>query len=145
MLSKMYPDQVSDQWEAIRPGIESSLPYTISEHNMNKLLEEFMVGNMQCWVLNQDGETYAIITTMTNNDFMGRKILIIYSIYGYKQVQLSMWKNALTSLIRWAKAQGCDLITAQADNAVAARLAKAFNAVTTRSIILYDLHKEEES
>ena len=147
MLSRMLPEQVSDQWEAVRPGIEDALPYTVTEHNMNKLLAEFMSGNMHCWVLTSDdgSEVYAIITTMFRRDMMERKVLVIFSIYSYTNtVPFMDWQKSFLSLGKWAKSQGCDEIVAQVNNVVSARLAKHFGATAVRSLISVDLNNRED-
>jgi len=144
MLLRMLPEQVSDQWEAIRPGIESTLPYKVSEHNMNMLLEEFMIGNMHCWVLEEDDNIYAIITTKFSVDIMDRKNMVVFSVFGYRPATVDMWVESYNSLSRWAVANGCVSMVGQFDNETAESIVNNFNVSSTMSIVSIDLHKKEE-
>ena len=110
MLLRMLPDQVASQWEVVWAAIEIVLPDECKTETVkSNMLVELMKGNMQCWVLkdDEDGESRALATTCFFYDPSGKRSLFIYSLYGYKEITDGIWNDALTSLAKWAKANGC--------------------------------------
>ena len=118
MLLMMLPEQVSNQWETIRPAIEASLPagIEVTEEYMTNILQSILRGNMQCWILVNGVEVCAIGVTAIFSDPGGCLNLFIYSLYGYKPAPLHLWSDAIDTLKKWANAKGCTEIVAYSDS-----------------------------
>lgn len=142
MLLKVLPEQVSKDWDTIWPAIQASMPYEIPPEGVTKALESFMSDAMQCWFLVKEGDIYAIGTTTIFLDPCGRRSLFIYTILGYKPLQMEDWSDAFESLKKWAKSKGCvEILThTPMSNTAAIRLVQSMGGDIGTVIARIDLN-----
>ena len=118
-MLRILPDQVAEQWNVIRPAIEASMPAYIreSETRMSNILTSIMVGNMDCWVIEEGDRTaQAILLTLFTMDPAGDKSLCVYSMYGYERVTIDIWKEVVECMAKWGRANGCFSVTVYSEN-----------------------------
>ncbi len=117
MLIRLFPEQVSNHWDVVKPAIKNSLHFACESVDMNEVLTSLLNGSMQCWVSsrksNGSNVLEGVVTTMISKDLFGEdKSLLIYSLFGYDMANREAWKGALKALITFAKASGCNRIIA---------------------------------
>lgn len=121
MLIRLYPEQVSEQWDVIKPAIEASLPVNAirTEEGMNNILDHILANRMQCWLIaekQRDEDVYALLLTYTLLDPIGASSVFIYALYGYRPVPMEMWISSFKQLQGWARKNNCVNIIAFTDN-----------------------------
>lgn len=115
VLTRLMPDQISRYWSDIKATLRYNLlPIANAEpEQMNRLLEQLISGEMQAWVIIQDGDCVAmVITTLATEPGAETRNLLIYSAYGYTFVKPESWKSALETLRKFAEALECKEIIA---------------------------------
>lgn len=135
MLLKVLPEQVSKEWEAIWPAIQSTLPYEVPPAGVTKALEAFMSELLQCWFVVEGDEICAICTTTIFSDPCGRRSLLIYSLFGYKPMQTEKWRDAMGDLKKWASAKKCEDIIAYTQNPAIIRLVNQMGGDTSTAMV----------
>lgn len=122
MIVQLLPEQIAQQWPVIRHAMEQALPPIASkrEERMNRLLEQLLVGRVQCWVCfrMEDERTVveSILTTTEAEDVTGERALLIYTLYGTTHGTQETWEDGLKKLKAWARAAGYSRITAYTQN-----------------------------
>ena len=116
MLVKLLPEQISVQWDMIKPAIIDSLLSAHENVDTNEILTSLLNGFSQCWVsTRRDNERDVIegliITMITKSLFDEGKNLLIYSLYGYSMDNKEAWEGGFRTLATFARADGCSRIT----------------------------------
>jgi hypothetical protein len=114
MLIQLTPEQCTIYWEDLSTGIKNSMPpfAAVTDEGLNRVLENLLNGTMQAWVAldrNEKGSfvVAAAITMIHSEIGTGQKNLLIYSLFGYKFVQESIWKEGLSGIRQFAKSMEC--------------------------------------
>lgn len=122
MLTLLLPEQVSEYWNIIKYGIESSLPPTIGESpdKMNRILSSLLCNRLQCWASYKKVEDKIVlegivVTKILYDDGSDTRNLLIYCLYGYKEVGKGSWLEGLKALAKYANAKRCSRIIAYTD------------------------------
>lgn len=147
MLLRLLPEQVAKQWDQVWPAIEYTLPEPISPSAGTNVLQKLMSGALTCWVVVDDGELKAIMTTAMQVDLSGRKSLLIYSLFGYEKVPIKTWVGAANALRNWARGLGCiDMIAyTDNDNSPVMKLVRVLGGNTDRIVVSIPIEEQEES
>ncbi len=142
MLVKLEPDQVIREWEVIKYAIQQSTheqifdtPDKIRDH-----LREILIGGMQVWAI-LEGEIFVgILTTRFSHDnTMGVRRLEIYSLYGYRDIDIKSWVTCFVILKRFARAHNCSYIISLTDQEGLIRLAERFKGDTSQRLIVFEV------
>lgn len=121
MLIRLMPEQISEQWDIIKPTIEESLRSACEDADMNEILTSLLNASSQCWVSSRKGTNggniiEGIIITMITKDLFGEgRNLLIYSLFGYSMDTKEAWRGGAKALATFAKATQCSRITAYTD------------------------------
>ncbi len=120
MLLRMLPEQISNQWNILKPAIEASLPSNTvkSDEGLNNILKALLSNKMHCWVLTDkaESEPYALATTSFIVDPIGAVSLFVYSLYGYRPIPMELWIEGFKGLQDWALKNHCANVLAFTDN-----------------------------
>lgn len=131
-LTRILPDQVTKHWEVISFAIENSLPpFAVRQSGvMNNVLESLLLGKLECWVAtNKSGEIKAIATTQILEDDISKcKSLLLYSVYGFSDLDESIWKQSFKTVSQYARQKGCQKITCYTDLEYIKEMSKKFNS-----------------
>jgi len=116
MLVRLLPEQISVQWDMIKPAILESLHSAHESIDTNETLTSLLNSSSQCWVSirRNDGRDIIeglAITMVTKNLFDKGKNLLIYGVYGYGLDNREAWESGFKTLAIFAKSEGCSRIT----------------------------------
>lgn len=137
----MLPDQIAKFWPLIGAGITRSLPPMAGESpdKINRILENMLTGEMQCWAAFRKEDTVEVIgfvTTGVTFDYCSRtRNLLLYTIYGLKKTRASDWIEGAEALFKFAKVMKCDRIVGYTMFDNLKELAKKFGADTRYTFI----------
>lgn len=119
MLVKLLPEQISKYWEYIKLALEETIGQReLSKSNrLNNILEALISDTMQCWWYVRDERVLAIVITLLTADMTTRaKGLRIYSLFGFEDLDLSIYSDGFETLREFARAKNCTYIDAFTDN-----------------------------
>ncbi len=140
MLLQLLPRDITKHWEGISEAISKSLPpiTSMSKDRMTIILKSLIAGTMQCWVLHKPDGIYAVATTEFAIDPGSRtKNLLIFSVFGLRQVPQELWEEGYRGLCKFAKTSGCESIIAFTDvPAVVSIVEKLGGDTKTRLLII---------
>lgn len=116
MLIKLSNEEIVTYWDDVKDTLKFALPPTADvegdEASLNSILQMLLEGFMQAWALLGDNAVHAIVITTIQHDLgMGTKSLLIYSLYGFKLIDASLWQDGLSTLRTYAKDNACVYIT----------------------------------
>ena len=132
MLVKMLPHQIADNWEILSYGIQQSLPPITyqSPKRMARILESLLGEKMNLWLGIQDEKIHGIIVTSlvyeSNSDV---KDLLIYCIYGFKDLPTKLITEGMETLKKFASSKGCKRLTAYSNVESVINMMKRFGSV----------------
>lgn len=114
MLLRLEPDQVNRYWSVIERAILEALPPVAVEDEglLPNILKNLLSGNMQCWVVTKKKTIYAMLVTTPQFEIGGTKNLLVYTLYGFDNLDMETWKEGFNSLKKYAKSIGCKSIVA---------------------------------
>ena len=121
MLLRLLPEQISEQWDTIKPTIEESLRSACEDADMNEVLTSLLNASSQCWVSSRKADNggniiEGIIITIITRDLFGEgRNLLIYSLFGYSMETKEAWRGGAKALALFAKSTQCSRITAYTD------------------------------
>lgn len=115
MLVRLLPEQISVQWDMIKPAILESLHSAHESADTNETLTSLLNSSSQCWasIRRDNGRDIIeglVITMVTKNLFDKEKNLLIYSLYGYDMSNRDAWEGGFRTLAIFAKSEGCSRI-----------------------------------
>ena len=105
-LIQLTPEDISNDWEAISEAISASLPPT-TNGELGNAMNQLLSGEMKCWVLYSEEEPWVLGTIIPIKEpVSGIENLLLYSVYGYKPINLGIWTMLLSKLKSYAKSKG---------------------------------------
>ena len=133
----LLPDRLAKHWDEILPMIVEALPPTASEQDEllrnTKLLENVLNGRLAVHtfvrVEEENGQKkhtlLAVVTTTTSTNLdSDKKNLILYTIFGTGKSKLDEWKEAKVLFSKYARGQGCSVITGYSNVEMIIKMAK---------------------
>lgn len=147
LIVQMLPEQVSKFWDVIKFAVEESVPPIVGEHpdKMNNILSYILCGFIDVWAsYTEDGKgnrefTSIVLTQEIYDEPSGTKNLLIYSIYGYNQIDSDSWKNLFTTAIKLAKEKKCSKLLAYSNVDKVIEMAKFFGGETDYTLLTFDV------
>jgi len=128
MLIKLYPNQISDKWDAIGSTIEKALPPMIvnDPESMNNIFLALLEEKLLCWVYIKEEKIGAIITTQVIEDIASKqRSLLLYTAYAVVKLEPADWLSGLELLRKYAISERCKSIVAYTKLQYMANLAKS--------------------
>lgn len=117
MITKLLPENVTDNWDTIKEAIRASLPPFALDtpDKLTRILESIILGELEVWTYydNTAGiQIKSIWTTSIVTDPESKtKNLLIYSIFNYDHSTPDNWIEGLVAMKEYAKANDCVSIT----------------------------------
>lgn len=134
MITRLLPDQISRLWPIIKYGVEQTLPPFVVEHsdNMNRILSSLLCGKTSCWISYRRGEETildaVILTKIIFDDASYTKNLLLYSVYGYTEMDESSWIEGFAFMSKYAKSINCSRLIAYTDIPYLIEMAKKYDS-----------------
>jgi len=103
----------------------------VNDNTATNLMAAIMAGGLDCWALLdvKPGEKPRFVgagtTTISEDKWLKRRNLVIYSLYAQDYVTKDAWNAVLTAVLKHAQEQGCQGVIAYTDNPRAIEIAKA--------------------
>jgi len=140
MLVRLLPEQISVQWDMIKPAILESLHSAHEEINTNETLTSLLNSSSQCWVSirRNDGRDVieGLVITMVTKDLFGEgKNLLIYSIYGYDLSNREAWEGGFKTIAIFAKSEGCSRVIGYTSVSSIIKLVESLGGDTSQRFI----------
>ncbi len=134
MLIRVFPNQIADEWPAIRKAIENSLPPLSSgaEERMDNILASLLGGYLHCWYsydTKTDKLDGIVTTTITSDEVSGITHLLIFSVLGFN-ISRRSWLEGLRTLIKFARGKGCKDVVAYSNMDSVINFVKALGGKT---------------
>jgi len=150
MINRLLPEQISNFWNVIKYAIEQSLPPFVTRHSdsMNRILSSLLSGKTSCWASYERGGEGSkfnaiVLTKILYDDTSHTKNLLLYSVYGYTQIEPKFWMEGFAFFSKHAIAQGCDRLVAYTDVPFLIEMAKAYEA-EMQTFISFNIKKTVE-
>jgi hypothetical protein len=117
MIIRLLPEQVNDYWELLFHYVKAAMPKHLRDHVKEaSVLQAVFDERMQCWVSMIEEQVHAVITTsIVNDEHLGTKSLLIYSLVSVKLMPEEEWAQALRTISKFARGNGCANIIAYSD------------------------------
>lgn len=107
---------------------------------LNNAYEALLKDTMHCWVLSEGNTVYAIATTtFTQDKCAGVKSLLVYSLFGFKNIPRNLWKEGIEAIRSFARGKGCDMISAFTSNKRVLQIAEELGGNTEEVLIKFKL------
>lgn len=117
MITKLLPENVTDNWDVIKEAIRASLPPFALDapDKMTRILESIILGDLEVWTYYDNTEGLKIksiwTTSIVTDPESKTKNLLIYSIFNYDHSTEDNWIEGLSAMKDYAKANDCAAIT----------------------------------
>lgn len=117
MITKLLPENVTDNWEVIKNAIRQALPPFALDtpDKMTCILENIILGQLDVWVSYDSEEGIKIkniwTTSIITDPESKTKNLLIYSVFSFDHTIEANWTEGIESMKDYAKANGCTAIT----------------------------------
>jgi len=152
LVVQMLPGQVSDFWDVIKFAIEESVPPDVGEHpdKMNNILSSILCGNLDVWASytkdkEGNGKFEGIaLTQEVYDESSNTKNLLIYSFYGYSEINLDVWKKLFITVAKLASEKKCNKILAYSNVDKVIDMAKLFGGNADYTFLTFDVKKTVE-
>ncbi len=146
MITKFLPEQISKFWPIIKYAVEESLPPITGEHpdKMNRMLSAMLSGKVEVWAsyTKDDNKFEAILVTQfLYDDASNTKNLLLYCLYGYTNISLSSYRDALVFISKYAKSKGCHSLVAYSSNKDLVKFVSVLGANIDYTFISFELNK----
>lgn len=147
MLIQLTPEQIASNWDFLKKNIVEGGPLDLQgndEKHLN-ILNALLLGDMQCWAEAVYSENNfhiqaLLLTQVLNNEVVGIKNLLLYSLVGLEDVfDIEKWNRGFLTVTQFAKKHGCHNILAYSDNVRILRMAERLNADTSQRLIVFSL------
>ena len=132
-VTKLLLEQVSAFWDIIKYAIEQSLPPIVvnNPEALNRILSSILCGKTEVWTeyVKEEGKDSKFecifLTQFIYDEPSGTKNLLIYSLYGYEEIDSGSWARALITMVKYAKEKKCDQIVAYSSVPIVIEMAKS--------------------
>ena len=148
MITQLLPDQISAFWDIIKYAIEQSVPPTEgdSPDKMNNILAELLSYKKQCWasytVDGNERKFEAIgLTQIIDDSTSDTKSLLMYCVYGFRNIPMKSWAEALKALSSFAKSKGCDRMLGYTDVPYMIEKTKEFGGEAKYTLVSFDVDR----
>jgi len=135
VLVKLFPDQIAERWDFIKPAIDGSLPMIADDESpdrMNNILESLLLDQTQCWISSNKGKVNAVVTTkIAFDDTTKTSSLLLYSVYSFGETVRKDWIEAFGTLSKFAESKECSRLIAYTDNEDLIRLSERLGGQST--------------
>lgn len=118
LLVKVRPDRLAEHWAFIKLAIVAAAPPSIllDEAKMLRILKQLLAGGMQVWVANRENvfpsQAIALLTTVIQTDELtGSKNLLLFSFYGWEDINDQEYLLGFTTLQKFAVSEGCETMS----------------------------------
>ena len=119
-VTKLLPEQVTVFWNVVKFAIEQSLPpIAINDPEAtNRILSSILCKKTEVWAEYVKGEEEGnkfeciFLTQFVYDEPSDTKNLLIYSLYGYDEIDSGSWARALITMVKYAKEKKCNQIVA---------------------------------
>lgn len=117
----------------------------MSQERVRRVLASLLSGKAQCWVLFQENEEgrkeilSMLVSCMEIEQVTGCRFLNLWAMYAYRQAPLEIWQAMREAVEEFARAQGCDCITALTNNPKAVSLALGLGATSQTTFVVKEL------
>jgi len=121
MLLRLSPEEVSRDWRLIKHAIIYGMPPRNGkdidmEKVASNVLTAIMAGVADVWLSHVDNKIHAVAVTVKSVDAVAEEsALIIYSLYGCREMSRELWEEMLTGVRDYARAQGITVLSAFSD------------------------------
>ena len=105
---------IEQHWEEIRRVAEFSTPpeESFTDEGALVLLESLQQETAQAWMLVEEGYVRGVaLTQLRTEPAMGTNNLIILGILSMERISITLWREGLKTLKKFATAKGCAYIT----------------------------------
>lgn len=131
MIIRLLPEQVVKWWDYIRFAIKEAAPsgYFSANEILNNILESLLLGDMQCWfVVADEKEEFELlacaVTRIHQEPTTKERIFTLFVLYGYDVLDMTSWKSAMESAVKFAVLNKCTVFDAYTDSDEIVNLAK---------------------
>jgi hypothetical protein len=147
----LTPAQISAQWSQLSLGIAvgSNVSQEQADQFCTNMLQSLLTGHAHCWLICSKETPRRILgvatTTKTADTISGTTSLLIYSLYAYGVMGLSIWKECFRVLSVYAKMWKLDKIVAYSSNKRVIEMAKRYGATTEQVVLEMEILPNTEN
>ena len=128
---RLAPEDVTKYWEYIKSTVvDETLSPEAKGSAQTNILKSLMAGYMECWILTDEQNVKAVLTTLVTQEPTGQKFLFISSLHVMKGVTEEMVECLIDSLKTLARGRKCSSVIHFTRNKVTARIVKHFGGDT---------------
>jgi hypothetical protein len=139
MFLKLLPDQIMRYWDEIKESVDAALPPHV-EPNYVRIQEQFLTGEMDCWVSYVDNVIRTIITTQVITDTVtDTRQFLIFSVTSVEEHTSKTWPEMYTALLKYARSKGCSRAVAYTSNVGFKLLAEQYGADCTWYLLSWEI------
>ena len=145
MITKLLPEQIAANWEAIKRVVVRSHPPSVrvSEEVLANILEAAMQMEVQVWIQHESdfekdlSSVQAVALTAVMTEPISReKTLLIYGLVALDRSGLD-WSEGMIALKKFAKSRGCSYVSAYSEVPAVWKIVESFGGnVKTRYLYL---------
>ena len=142
MITKLLPENVTDNWETVKVAIQSSLPPFALDtpDKMSRILENIILGQLEVWVCYDSDEEGVHIkniwtTSIVTDPESKTKNLLIYSTYSFDHTVDDNWTAGIEAMKDYAKANDCASITGFTKSPIILRYVESHGGDTSVTFI----------
>lgn len=140
-ILRLFPEQVMEHWEYIRPLIERALPPYAKD--MSAVQESLLMDGLQCWAYLQTPDASKIsglITTrIIQDDISKAKSLLVFSLTIVERLTREGWLEGLEGLKKFAASRGCTQIITYTNQDTVRHIAKTLGGSADWTMILFEV------
>lgn len=118
MITKLLPENVTQNWDVIKEAIRASLPPFAMDtpDKLTRILESIILGQLEVWTFYEMDESNVQVksiwtTSLVTDPESQTKNLLMYSIFNYDHTSSENWTEGLNAMKEYAKANDCASIT----------------------------------
>lgn len=121
MLIHVQPEKVSEYWDFFSRAIMESVPPILQAQDElvnSQMLYSVLMENLNVWVYENEEQKMTFVTTtcFITDPVLQRRMMLIYSMTAVRKVEMTHWKESLTTLKKFADAHNASDIIAYSDN-----------------------------
>ena len=113
---------------------------------MGRVLGALLSGRAQCWasyIRNKENIKFEaiVVTRIIYDDISGTKNLLIYCLYGFREINKDSWMRGLLSLLKFAKGKGCLQVIAYTNIPYVVKKVESLSGSSSYTFIRFDVDK----